>query len=158
MYLIDPETGGAAPVKVFPRSEEDTLRGFQWAPGGDLVVRVRDALLRVDIASGAEQHLLDLPQGTRGFDVSPTDGAIASLSDRDDLQAAPANRFGGIITIRVPGEPARELLRIPAGAFLRDLDLGARRTIAPVHAHADRLFAQRRGQMARRVASRCHDR
>ena len=121
VYLIDPEAGGAAPLKVMPRSEETTLRGFRWTPGGDLVVRVRDALLRVDIASGAEQHLLDVPQGTQGFDVSPADGAIAFLSHHDDLQAAPANRFGGIITIHVPGEPARELLRIPAGVFLGDL-------------------------------------
>ncbi len=43
------------------------------------------------------------------------------MSHHDDLQAAPANRFGGIITIHVPGEPARELLRIPAGVFLGDL-------------------------------------
>jgi len=121
LYLVDPATARTTPVKLMPPPEEDTLGGFRWAPDGKLVALVRDTLVRIDVSTGAEE-IFTVPKGTYGFDVSPSDGAVAFLSNHDDPLAVLANRFSGVITIQPPGGSPREIMRIPAGELVRDLE------------------------------------
>ena len=122
LYLVDPETGRTTPVKLMDRKDEDTLGPFRWAPDGTLVAIVGNTVVRIDVVTGAETPLFDAPTGIYGFDVSPVDGTVAFLSNDSDPRAALANRFGGVVTVRAPGGAAREVIRIPPGELVRDVE------------------------------------
>jgi TolB protein len=114
VHVIDPDSGRSTPVKLMALHDEDRLGPAQWAPGGRLVVRVQDALLRLDPDSGAEQHMLDLPPGSYAFDVSPADGAIAFLRRGDA-------RSGTVVVVHTPDGTTREVLRAEPGEFVREI-------------------------------------
>ena len=146
--LIDPETGGAAPVKVFLQAGGHAPR-LPVGAGRWLVVRVQDTVASISPPRRAAPSRR-APEAPAGFDVSPRTAQSHLGQPRDVGCPRIARRYHTRFACLRAG---RRAAPASAGEFVRDLTWAPDGRSLLFTRTPTGLFAQRRGQLARRVAS-----